>query len=44
VKEGEIIVLVSGVNAALVLLPAGDGYRLIGPVYVHRLMDGRFVD
>lgn len=43
-KEGDIILLVSGMNAALVLLPAGDGCRLVGPVYVHKLMDGRFVD
>ncbi|KAN0098909.1 Heterokaryon incompatibility protein (HET) domain containing protein [Hyaloscypha variabilis] len=40
IREGDLIVLVAGLNMPLVLSPVGENYRLVGHGYVHGLMDG----
>jgi hypothetical protein len=40
IREGDLIVLVAGLEMPLVLSPVGENYRLVGHGYVHGLMDG----
>jgi hypothetical protein len=39
-KKGDWIVILTGGCLPFVLRPTGDHYRLIGPCYVHRIMNG----
>lgn len=40
VKPGDEVILVGGVSRPLIARKMGDRYRLLGPAYIHGVMDG----
>lgn len=41
VKEGDIVILLSGLPLAMVARTAGSKYTLKGPAYIHGIMNGQ---
>jgi hypothetical protein len=39
-KEGDVVVVAPGIDMPLVLRPMNGHYLLVGPTYVHGIMDG----
>ncbi|KAK4206775.1 heterokaryon incompatibility protein-domain-containing protein [Rhypophila decipiens] len=38
--EGDVVALLSGYTAAMILRPDGGQFKVVGPAYVHGIMDG----
>lgn len=42
-ESGDVVVVLLGSKLPFVLRPSGDGYLLVGPAYVHGIMDGELM-
>lgn len=43
-RTGDIVVVLYGGETPFVLRPRGDEFLLLGPAYVHSIMDGQLVE